>query len=412
MPRDSVAAEPQGAKEGAEQPGTSSAAETSSSIPITSASDILRHAGVPEEVVTAFTETKGEEKTAAPPKSGAQPDEDEPSTEDAPTEGDEAEEGESAEESEPSTEGDEEAEAEGESTDETEPAHAEAEADAADEPEEGQKPNWYQKRLAKWSRQKDRLQDEIDELKEQLARKQETPEAQPQPAQPGRDVFGNIEDVGELQRIVELQRQVRDWCMENPEGMVVNEGKEDEKTVTPEEVRKTLIGATRIIEDAPRKAAEIQARQQWRAFAQDEWPELFDKKSEIYQTSQQFLEKYPAVAQNPNRDFILGLMVEGWRTFKPRMEAKLKGQAQPAANGTNNGKLPEALKRKIPPIPKTQAPNPPRGSRVPSPIKNAAAAVDRVATEGASPESVYAAIEAIERQNAASGGAKRTPAPV
>lgn len=404
MPRDNVAAEPQGAKAGAEQPGTSSAAEVSSAVPQATASELLRHAGVPEEVVNAL-EAKGEEKAApAPPVSQTDTvEEASPETETDPAE----EEGQEEPEAEAESEGEEKTE-DGEIAAQAEESQPEAEVDATDEPEEEQKPSWYQKRLAKWSRQKDRLQDEIDELKEQVARKPESPQPVPQA---GPDVFGSIENVNELQRIVELQRGVRDWCMENPDGMVVNEGKPDEKVVTPEEVRKTLIGATRIIEDAPRKALDLQARQQWRTLAQEQWPELFEKNSEVYQTSQAFLREYPAVAQNPNRDFILGLMVEGWKTFKPRMEAKLKGQAAPAANGTN-GKLPEALKRKIPPIPKTQAPNPPRGSRVPSPIKNAAAAVERVAQEGASPESVQAAIAAIERQNAASGGAKRTPAPV
>jgi len=171
-----------------------------------------------------------------------------------------------------------------------------------------------------------------------------------------------------------------------------------------------LVAATRVIEEAPRRAAEIAQQQQMRQLVSTEWPELFDKNSEVYSTSQQFLKENPAIAASPNRDLILGLMLEGWKPFQARMLARQQGQQPPNSNGSSN--VPEALKRKIPPIPKTTAPNPPRGSRVHTPVNDAAAAVNRIATQGASPENVQEAIAAIERQNAVSGGTKRTPAPV
>ncbi|MEI4927179.1 hypothetical protein Q8G50_32190, partial [Klebsiella pneumoniae] len=68
--------------------------------------------------------------------------------------------------------------------------------------------------------------------------------------------------IPELQQVVEAQRQLRDWCLQNPDGAVCDEGKTSEKVVAPEEVRRMLIGATRLIEDAPRRAQEIQARMQ------------------------------------------------------------------------------------------------------------------------------------------------------
>lgn len=368
----------------------------------TANADILRAAGVTEEAVKAY------EAQAEPPpavESAAEPKEEQqqelPGTEKEPAPAKDAE---RAEEDGTTEESEEVAEPQPEK----EPGEEETTAPGEEETsEEVEKPGWYQKRLAKWGRQKERLQDEIDDLKDRLAGKQET---QPQAQEPGGDTWGGIQTLPDLQRTVEMQRQIRDWCMENPDGAVLNEGKPQERVVPPEEVRKTLIGATRILEDAPRKAGEIQQRQQMRELAQSEWPELFDSKSEVYQTSQAFLQQYPAIAQNPNRDLILGLMVEGWKPFKARMDAKAKGQAPAPAN--NGETLPEALKRKIPPIPKTTAPNPPRGSRVPSPIKDAAAAVERIVRDGATPESIHDAIAAIERQNAVAGATKRTPAPV
>jgi hypothetical protein len=145
---------------------------------------------------------------------------------------------------------------------------------------------------------------------------------------------------------------------------------------------------------------------------------LFDKESEIYKTSQQFLQQYPEIDRNPNRDFLLGLMVEGWKPFQQRMIARQQAngqQPQPQAAAGSNGQkasLPEALRRKIPPMPRNAAPNPPRGSRRKSPQDEAAAAVQRLARDGGSPEAAMAAIAAIERQNAMSGDTKRMPAPV
>jgi hypothetical protein len=411
MPRgDVAAAQPEGAKSGqvAEQPGTSSPVEVSSAVPQSTASELLQSAGVPEEVISAL----GAREQAAPVPHGTevpQPDTEASAQTPAEVEQPEPE----AEEAEPSEEG--ETETEADATEPTEEPEEEPEpGEDEQEPEGEQKPSWFQKRRAKWKRKEERLQDQIDDLTEQLARSnQKQPEPQPATAtaRPGKDVFADIQDINQLQEVVSMQRQVRDWCMDHPEGVVVNEGQANEKVISPEEVRKTLIGATRMIEDAPVAAQRIQMRQQWNGLARAEWPELFDTKSNVHQTAQQFLKEHPGIAESPARDFVLGLMVEGWKAYQPRMEAAMRGQ-QPNGAAQANGKIPEALKRKIPPIPKTQAPNPPRGSRVPSPIKNAAAAVERVVAEGASPESVQDAIAAIERQNAASGGARRTPAPV
>lgn len=210
--------------------------------------------------------------------------------------------------------------------------------------------------------------------------------------------------------------------MDNPEGTVLNQGTPTERTISPEEVRRTLIGATRIIEDAPTRAEELRTEAQIHALVEEQWPELYDKGSDVHKTAQAFLQQNPGLANNPNRDFILGLMWEGWKPFQARMATKSGSGAQQGSNGNGNGatpaapapasNVPEALRRKIPPIPKTAAPNPPRGSRVPTPANDAAAAVTRIIDSGATPESIQDAIAAIERQDAVSSGTRRTAAPV
>jgi hypothetical protein len=394
MPRSNVAA---AASVQGEKPNATSSQPEQASTPFETASiDILRAAGVPEEAVKAY------ESSAAPAEPPAQP---EPAKQESPSEQPVPEEDAGSSE-EPSATKAEETVAEPEPETPTEPEETESpgEEDAteqtAEEPEGEAQPTWYQKRLGKWKRKEQRLQDEIDDLKDRLTRKPETQSAQ---AGPG------PETLADLQRTVEINRAVRDWCIKHQEsGAVLNEGTPQERVVTPDEVRDKLIESTHFLEDVPRRWHEIQQRDQLRQIAQTEWPDLYNPATEVYKTAQEFLQAYPVIAQNPNRDLILGLMVEGWKPFQARIQARLKGQ-QAAANGS---KLPAALTRKIPPIPKTPAPNPPRGSRVPSPIKDAAAAVNRIAQEGATPENVHAAIAAIEAQNAVSGGTKRTPAPV
>jgi nicotinate-nucleotide--dimethylbenzimidazole phosphoribosyltransferase len=371
--------------------------------------DILRAAGVPEEAVKAFESST--EQEAAPPVAEQPKEEAEQEQPELPVAEEQPPEQETAEgEEKPTAEQDKEvaepeAEATGDET--TEPA---AEGEPSEEPEEEAQPAWVQKRLAKAARQKERLQDKIDELEDRL--KQVETAGAPAAAQAqGQDAWTAMDNMTDLERTVEIHRQVRDWCLKNPDGAVLNEGKPEERVMTPEQIRDELVKSLHILEAAPKKAQEIQQREQMRAFAQSEWPELFDEKNEIYATSQQFLKQYPAIASSPNRDMILGLMVEGWKPFKARIDARLK-QNQNGAPPAASGKLPEALTRKIPPIPKTSAPNPPRGSRVPSPIKNAAAAVQRVAQEGATPESVMDALAALDAQKAVLGGTRRTAAPV
>lgn len=397
MPGDNDnAAQAPGVNEGATQDAGKGAEPTAKGFDIDPA-ELLRTAGVAEEVVTQVAGQKSEEKE----------------TEDV-------------SQTDTTAETETETPAATEETDEeTEPTETETEETAEEtetEPKgEEEHPKWFQKRLGKWTRQKDRLEGQIEDLRGELddlktgqtsgedkARKAPTPTPE--------DPLAHITDPAALENVVESQRQLRSWCRRNRDGFVFDAGTDKERVVSKDEVAAWEDGADLIIEKyAPQKAEQLKGKvneQELKAtfdqMAHTEYPALFDKESEDYAASQKVLELVPEIANHPARDFVLGVYLEGVRSRNARLQKN--GAANNGAAEKSN--LPEALRRKLPPIPKTSAPNTPRGSRLPVPAKEIAAARERLVNEGGTREAALDVLRAMDNERDLAGAKGRAPVPV
>ena len=108
----------------------------------------------------------------------------------------------------------------------------------------------------------------------------------------GADAFSQDKQFRGAPEVVEAQRAVRDWCMDNPDGVVMARGdserERDQPWRSPQDVDRgdpDYRGRAAESSRTAKRAQDDQLRAQWHEIAQIEWPELFDKRTEVYQTS-------------------------------------------------------------------------------------------------------------------------------
>lgn len=255
----------------------------------------------------------------------------------------------------------------------------------------------FKKRVGKEARKR-RQAEERAEQAEELA---ETLRAQLENTQPVTvapslgDSFADVQNEQQLGQRVGEWRVVRDWCRQHPQGYVVNEGKDNEEIVTAEEVASRLSRAEDVLMfEAPRKAAQLQQRQQYDAMAKQVYAPLFDRGSQDYQIANALVQQLPGLANHPAKNLILGDYLRGVKARTAEVNGK--------TNGAPPKDVPKELLRPQPPI----APHVPAAQRgntaVPSKAK-VEQTMNRVAEEGGSHESLVAALAARRKARQTAG---------
>lgn len=247
----------------------------------------------------------------------------------------------------------------------------------------------FDKRVGKLSRQKAELLERAEKAEEEReALKAQLEGIQPVTVAPhSGDVLANVQNEQQLAQVVQEARVARDWCRQHPQGVTLNEGKDNEQFISPEEIATSLSRAEDVLMfEVPRKNAELQQRHQYDGLARTHYAPIFDRKSEDYQVANALLAQLPGLATHPAKNLILGDYLRGVR-------ARL-GETKP--NGTTT--LPPELNRPIPPI-APNVPTAPRGGAAQPSRKKADQAMNQHIEQGGGRETLINAIR--ERRLAA-----------
>jgi hypothetical protein len=191
-----------------------------------------------------------------------------------------------------------------------------AEVTAEAGPGEGDEPaapEWYEKRVAKFTAQQKKLEERLaaaEKRAEEAAAKLDENRQQ----QTGKTKAWNHREQ-QLQQQLTHKRDVLRWAEENPDGATLNDDK-GEVQYTPEQVRAIKLSALEDIGDLrgqlrQHQAGVAEAREHWDAEAVKAYPELKDPKSEISQNIDLMLEKLPWLKEVPDARISLADMVAG-----------------------------------------------------------------------------------------------------
>lgn len=249
----------------------------------------------------------------------------------------------------------------------------------------------FDKRVGKLSRQKAELLERAEKAEEEReAYKSQLEGIQPVTVAPhSGDVLANVQNEQQLAQVVQEARVARDWCRQHPQGVTLNEGKDNEQFISPEEIATSLSRAEDVLMfEVPRKNAELQQRHQYDGLARTHYAPIFDRKSEDYQVANALLTQVPGLVTHPAKNLILGDYLRG-------VKARL-AEAKP--NNKSSSEIPPELKRPIPPL-APNVPTAPRGGAAQPSRKKADQAMNQHIEQGGGRETLITAIR--ERRLAA-----------
>lgn len=192
-------------------------------------------------------------------------------------------------------------------------AEVTAEAGPGEEEDEPAAPEWYEKRVAKFTAQQKKLEERLaaaEKRAEEAAAKLDESRQQTT----GKTKAWNHREQ-QLQQQLMHKRDVLRWAEENPGGATLTDAK-GEVQYTPEQVRAIKLSALEDIGDLrgqlrQHQAGLAEAREHWDAEALKAYPDLKDPKSEISQNIELMLEKLPWLKEVPDARISLADMVAG-----------------------------------------------------------------------------------------------------
>lgn len=245
-------------------------------------------------------------------------------------------------------------EAEPEVADIEEPSETEEEDQVLSQDEEKSdgSPDWYQKRIDRFTRRLRTAEEERDNLADRVEELQAKATA-PQPIQPGANPLGNINSNKELDDLVTLEEARLDF-VEDQKDMLLDDGLDQvienlkaqglqiEDDISENEVRKEIRNIERnssknLSRNIPRRKTELQHKEQFDAHAEQLYPWLADDKSAEMEVFGEVVKASPALASVPTSRleiarYVTGVMIEQQRG-KHKATAKAKPKKQPISPG-------------------------------------------------------------------------------
>ena len=204
-------------------------------------------------------------------------------------------------------------------------------------------PDWLQKRIARFTRQKGDLERKLQAAeaeRQQLKGEVDRYKSIPPPEVPlpvvvnPNDPAGNILNETQLEQAHREARFLRRWCEDNPEGgtLQVADGKGSYQTreFSPEQVRTMKRAAEDDLEEhLPKRREYLRAEQASTAEALKEFPWLSDQSTPQFRLFKQALANYPTIRLNPDWAKATAIFVEGLEARQARLVAAAKPPALP-----------------------------------------------------------------------------------
>lgn len=219
-------------------------------------------------------------------------------------------------------------------TDLSQPSEAAPEAEPESPPEEEPQPGdpeWYQKRVAKFTARQKELEDRLAAAEKRA----EDTAGELEKARKAGPSTGQAWNHAETQLQAELEekRNILRWTEQNPDGATLSDGKGGELQYTSEQVREIKLRTLEDLGDLRGQLREgrqrlAQAKATWEAEAIKAYPQLKDPKHADNQEIDRVLESLPWLREVPDARISVMDMLAGQRLRRSKTAAK--GKLPPA----------------------------------------------------------------------------------
>jgi hypothetical protein len=180
----------------------------------------------------------------------------------------------------------------------------------------------------------------LQQFEEQGANGEENGQSTASAAPRNSDPLGHIRSEQDLNKELARARAVMDYCDANPEGVTAQDKDGNDVFRSPQELDRWRREAEKVVLNAPLRLDSIRQftsqRTQYDTVARETWPELFPKKGETtpeYLYAVNVLREFPQLANHPQANFVLGMLVEG----RKALDARVKAEAPNTKHQTPNG---------------------------------------------------------------------------
>jgi len=171
------------------------------------------------------------------------------------------------------------------------------------------------------------LETELSDLKSKF---QAPPPIQPTPANP----LADIDTPDQLEARKKLILEAKNWCIRNPNGGEVSDGKGGTKFVDDTAVREIWANADQMLAvELPKRQDFLAVRKGYVEEAKREYPALYKQGTEAYTTRLTWLKALPECANFPDIDLIIGDAIIGQKIRFDRAKARAgaNGKVLPAS---------------------------------------------------------------------------------
>ena len=178
----------------------------------------------------------------------------------------------------------------------------------------------------------------IAELEEKikLMEAKETEVSTPRNYKDQANPYSNLNSRAEIEAEIAQARQVRRWCEENADGVVITQENGEEKIYSAEDVRRIKINAMDALDEhLPKRAQYITAKEQIDKVAESEYKWYKDRSSKELQIAQNFIKAFPEITRFPDYKIVVGDYIRGMKAREgQRQQGIQKAPVQPTGNSS------------------------------------------------------------------------------
>lgn len=195
-----------------------------------------------------------------------------------------------------------------------------------------------QKRIDKLTAKRREAEAKIAELEEKikLMEAKETEVSTPRNYKDQANPYSNLNSRAEIEAEIAQARQVRRWCEENADGVVITQENGEEKIYSAEDVRRIKINAMDALDEhLPKRAQYITAKEQIDKVAENEYKWYKDRSSKELQIAQNFIKAFPEITRFPDYKIVVGDYIRGMKARESqRQQGIQKAPVQPTGNSS------------------------------------------------------------------------------
>lgn len=197
-----------------------------------------------------------------------------------------------------------------------------------------------QKRIDKLTAKRKEVEARVAELEEKLSKiEAERKDVQaPRSYKDNANPYAHLNSKAEIDAEIAQARQVRRWCEENADGIIVTDEQGNERQYTSEEIRKIKLNAMDALEEhLPKRYNYLATKEQVDVVAETEYKWYKDRSSKERQIAENFINTFPEITRFPDYKMVVGDYIRGMisrETSKSKPQTFQKAPIQPTGNAS------------------------------------------------------------------------------